>query len=88
MQFDLFRNAKATDAGAALNHASMASTVLEKIAASSVQRAARFLPSHAPNSMRPNWSGANILPLSALMAMRSRSDMVFFRLPCAFQAAE
>ena len=40
MQFDLFRNAKATDAGAALNHASMASTVLEKIAASSVQRAA------------------------------------------------
>ena len=56
MQFDLFRNAKATDAGAALNHASMASTVLEKIA--------------------------------ALMAMRSRSDMVFFRLPCAFQAAE
>ena len=37
MQFDLFRNAKATDAGAALNHASMASTVLEKIAASSVQ---------------------------------------------------
>ena len=85
MQFDLFRNAKATDAGAALNHASMASTVLEKIAASSVQR---FLPSHAPNSMRPNWSGANILPLSALMAMRSRSDMVFFRLPCAFQAAE
>lgn len=40
MQFDLFRNAQATDAVAALNHASMASTVLEKIAASSVQRAA------------------------------------------------
>ena len=40
MQFDLFRNAQATEAVAALNHASMASTVLEKIAASSVQRAA------------------------------------------------
>ena len=40
MQVDLFRNAQATDAVAALNHASMVSTVLEKIAASSVQRAA------------------------------------------------
>ena len=40
MQFDLFRNAQATEAVAALNHASMASTVLEKIAASSFQRAA------------------------------------------------
>ena len=40
MQFDLFRNAQAADAVAALNHASMAGTVLEKIAASSVERAA------------------------------------------------
>ena len=40
MQFDLFRNAQAADAVALLNHASMAGTVLEKIAASSVQRAA------------------------------------------------
>ena len=40
MQVDLFRNAQATDAVAALNHTSMVSTVLEKIAASSVQRAA------------------------------------------------
>ena len=87
MQFDLFRNAKATDAGAALNHASMAST-LKKLLPRLFSERQRFLPSHAPNSMRPNWSGANILPLSALMAMRSRSDMVFFRLPCAFQAAE
>lgn len=88
MQFDLFRNAKATDAGAALNHASMASTVLEKIAASSVQRAAAL-----PAVTRAEFDAAELerrqhLPLSALMAMRSRSDMVFFRLPCAFQAAE
>lgn len=40
MQFDLFRNAQAADAVAALNHTSMAGTVLEKIAASSVERAA------------------------------------------------
>lgn len=88
MQVDLFRNAQAADAVAALNHASMVSTVLEKLLPRLFSERQRFLPSHAPNSMRPNWSGANILPLSALMAMRSRSDMVFFRLPCAFLAAE
>ena len=76
MQFDLFRNAKATDAGAALNHASMASTVLEKIAASSVQRAAAL-----PAVTRAEFDAAEL-------ERRSRSDMVFFRLPCAFQAAE
>ena len=88
MQVDLFRNAQATDAVAALNHASMVSTVLEKIAASSVQRAAALPAVTRTGFDAANWSGANILPLSALMAMRSRSDMVFFRLPCAFLAAE
>ena len=88
MQFDLFRNAQATDAVALLNHASMASTVLKKLLPRLFSVRLRFLPSHAPNSMQPNWIGASILPLPALMAMRSRSDTVFFRLPCAFPAAE
>lgn len=88
MQFDLFRNAQAADAVAALNHTSMAGTVLEKLLPRLLSVRQRFLPSHGPNSMQPNWIGASILPLSALMAMRSRSDTVFFRPPCAFPAAE